>query len=603
MYTLLILMHACGHRKCTALDCLSSASFGLPGLARCDATRCFKHKTTAMVNIRSGRCAHPSGCDKHRRFGLPGMGVTHCSTHRTTDMVKHMQCEHDGCSRGASYGLPEAVASLCARHKAPGMVIKYAPLCDVPTGCVKRACCSLPGTAKFSRCMEHKAPGMVNGRLCDCPGGCTTQATFGPPGDKLRSRCAAHKEPGMIAKYASMCADPSGCQRIAFFGLPGAKRSRCAVHKEPGMENRKRRKTDNAKLCDYPSGCTTRANFGPPGDKLRTRCAAHTEPGMIAKYASLCADPSGCQRIASYGLLGAKRSRCMVHKEPGMEGRKRRKADSARVDGQLTHAAAGKAETDTVKASKAETDTVKASKAETEELPVQKRRNASSAKFVGQLPASLADAAASDTTKVVGQLPASLAVKVEASDASAGTIKTTDAAAAAAGTVKTEIKIENEHAYRSLSELPFDAAELARLRARWLATFIAERPTEYVTRQGTSRATTALKPMPSRLWRIHERLWQRMTHGGKDVDVSWAEPIDLLFWLRCLDLHTATCHRVPVLPGVLLDTFGLGTLGTSGPDDIRMADIVDLTGIDDDEIDVETFVMGMVWFKSEGHQQ
>lgn len=146
-------------------------------------------------------------------------------------------------------------------------------------------------------------------------------------------------------------------------------------------------------------------------------------------------------------------------------------------------------------------------------------------------------------------------------------------------------------AYMALSAIPFDADELAMLRARWLCPFNAERPTEYMTRLGTSRPSTAMVPVRSRLWRIHRALWERMTRDGSDLQVAWAPAIDLLFWLRCLDRHTAACHLDPTLPRVLRTAFGLGAL-TSSPDEV--VEVIDLaSAADADEIDVETFVLDL----------
>ena len=124
----------------------------------------------------------------------------------------------------------------------------------------------------------------------------------------------------------------------------------------------------------------------------------------------------------------------------------------------------------------------------------------------------------------------------------------------------------------------------SRLEVIWLDDEVVSRGTEGTNRSGRTRQATVQILADCRMKRSHERLWDHVTRskwgpfqdhaasaayvlqgmlfhtlfhpfmccycpaGGTDLRVSWAEPTDLLFWLRCLDHHKTVSHFQPMLP-------------------------------------------------------
>ena len=143
-----------------------------------------------------------------------------------------------------------------------------------------------------------------------------------------------------------------------------------------------------------------------------------------------------------------------------------------------------------------------------------------------------------------------------------------------------------------------------RLKVVWLVKEVVSRGTEGTNRSGHTRPATVQILATCRMKRSHERLWDHVTRskwgpdhaasalysvhasrvsllqfiwweqsgeqspllsflcfcnptGGTDLTVSWAEPADLLFWLRCLDHHKTVSHFQPMLPMQLQVRMGI----------------------------------------------
>lgn len=73
-----------------------------------------------------------------------------------------------------------------------------------------------------------------------------------------------------------------GCERHAYYGLPGGKPVYCALHKDVGYVN------VHNKMCSR-QGCYKRPHYGNPGGKA-IYCVTHKDPGKRAT-------PLGRQRV------------------------------------------------------------------------------------------------------------------------------------------------------------------------------------------------------------------------------------------------------------------------------------------------------------------
>lgn len=101
-------------------------TYGLPGQR---LTHCTKHKTDDMVNLKSQNCVVCASEGNHTFpcFGKPGQKRTHCTRHREEGMVnlKHKQCvvcESEKKSTVAYFALPGENPTHCKDHKEQGMV-------------------------------------------------------------------------------------------------------------------------------------------------------------------------------------------------------------------------------------------------------------------------------------------------------------------------------------------------------------------------------------------------------------------------------------------------------------------------------------------------
>jgi hypothetical protein len=183
----------------------------------------------------------------------------------------------------------------------------------------------------------------------------------------------------------------------------------------------------------------------------------------------------------------------------------------------------------------------------------------------------------------------------------------------AAPDVKLEALSAAERAYWELQRLPFDAGELAALRAHYLEPYMAARSGGLrVLARPRRCAPRARQYYTERLWRALEGLAAAADRdGGGDDAAAAAAPggerpparAELLFWLRVLRRFDGACHR-EAPPLLLQRAAGGGDEGGDEGDDEggggRVEEVIDLTG-DDEEgeayaaADVEALLLQRGW--------
>ena len=179
-------------------------------------------------------------CNTQPTYGIAGQSATHCSKHKTDDMVDihHPKCQHSDCKIRASFGLPDTKqVSHCVNHKTGEMVDLVHPRCQ-HTDCKHRPSFGLPGTKKPTHCAAHAEPSMVDvvHDRCQHPG-CDTQPNYGFPTTKRPTHCVLHAAPNMVDVKNARCQHPH-CSKLSSYGQPGCKRAtHCAGHAEPNMIN------------------------------------------------------------------------------------------------------------------------------------------------------------------------------------------------------------------------------------------------------------------------------------------------------------------------------------------------------------------------------
>ena len=100
------------HKRCEHEGCKSRPSFNVEGSTK--GRFCKDHKEIGMVNVRNKRCEH-EGCTVRPMYGLPGLPVSHCSTHKESNQIKHSKSTCVECHEQALYGLNSP--QYCEMHK------------------------------------------------------------------------------------------------------------------------------------------------------------------------------------------------------------------------------------------------------------------------------------------------------------------------------------------------------------------------------------------------------------------------------------------------------------------------------------------------------
>ncbi|CAM9569165.1 unnamed protein product, partial [Ectocarpus sp. 8 AP-2014] len=157
---------------------------------------CSIHKSTAMIDVRSRRCAEP-GCKRQPSYGFEGKRACYCAAHKLEGQVDVVsrRCEKPGCRRRPLYGYEGQKSQFCSAHKQEGQVDVCNRRCQHP-GCSKRPCFGLPGQRPCF-CGSHRSPEMVDviSHKCAYPG-CSHPT--GHEGNRVRSKfCDKHKSVGL----------------------------------------------------------------------------------------------------------------------------------------------------------------------------------------------------------------------------------------------------------------------------------------------------------------------------------------------------------------------------------------------------------------------
>jgi hypothetical protein len=147
-----------GHMLCFAEDCVTTASYGIPGKK---PTHCSKHAGEGMEDIVNKRCIEP-GCSTHPSYGIPGKKPSHCKSHAGEGMedIVNKRCIEPGCSTQPSYGIPGKKPTHCKSHAGEGMEDIVNKRCVEP-GCSTQPSYGIPGK-KPSHCKSHATDGMID---------------------------------------------------------------------------------------------------------------------------------------------------------------------------------------------------------------------------------------------------------------------------------------------------------------------------------------------------------------------------------------------------------------------------------------------------------
>ncbi|CAM9498490.1 unnamed protein product, partial [Ectocarpus fasciculatus] len=157
---------------------------------------CSIHKSTAMIDVRSRRCAAP-GCKRQPSYGFEGKRACYCAAHKLAGQVDVVsrRCEEPGCRRRPLYGYEGQKSQFCSAHKQEGQVDVCNRRCQHP-GCSKRPCFGLPGQRPCF-CGSHRSPEMVDviSHKCAYPG-CSHPT--GHEANRVRSKfCDKHRSVGL----------------------------------------------------------------------------------------------------------------------------------------------------------------------------------------------------------------------------------------------------------------------------------------------------------------------------------------------------------------------------------------------------------------------
>ena len=254
-------------------------------------------------------CNFPGCTVKHSCFGTERGKPTRCAKHRTNYMidVKHKWCEHPGCTTRPTFGVELGKPTRCVQHILDDMEDVVSRRCQYP-GCKTRPAFGLDW-GKPTRCAEHNSDGMENVVSARCEHlGCKKQPSFGIEWGKPTC-CADHNVDNLENVVSNRCEHPD-CKKQPSFGLEWGKPTRCLEHILGDMEDVMNRQ------CQY-QGCKTRPTFGVELGKP-TRCLEHILGDMEDVINRQCQYP-GCKTQPNFGLVGGQPTRCAEHSNEGME--------------------------------------------------------------------------------------------------------------------------------------------------------------------------------------------------------------------------------------------------------------------------------------------
>jgi len=225
------------HKKCYYEDCPTIPSFGYED--DYIVISCKKHSDDEMISINAKQCLF-NGCDTAPSYGFPDGKPTHCSEHKTEQMVDVVSKKCEICNKTlASFGYAGEPAIRCKKHMEYDMVDVKAILCT----CGIRATFGYEGE-KPEKCKTHKEPDMIDVRKKNCDN-CSKRAGFGIPGHPP-TKCARHKTKGMIRNPRKRCITKP-CDQTALYGI--SNQIHCEKHKEDGEYNLVEK---DCKSCNLP---------------------------------------------------------------------------------------------------------------------------------------------------------------------------------------------------------------------------------------------------------------------------------------------------------------------------------------------------------------
>lgn len=247
--------------KCIFKNCDKNAHYGLPGEKR---EWCRNHKKENMVNNFKPYPCFSYECSKNAYYGYLGEKPTACLTHCTEKMILiNGSCQELGCNFSASYGLPDKPSTHCSGHKSDQMIPK-----NISKKCLDKNCgkIAIYGyiDGKNTFCKDHKLIGMIVDNKCSDIN-CEKSACYGFVGAK-KIYCGEHKLPSMIDLNHRKC-DGENCTNNAYYNIPGKIATKCSSHKTEGMINMPRKKCIECK--------NNIALYGSIKNKHQERCEDH----------------------------------------------------------------------------------------------------------------------------------------------------------------------------------------------------------------------------------------------------------------------------------------------------------------------------------------
>ena len=113
-------------KTCNYLNCKKQPTYGLIGTKI--ALYCANHKLENYVDVRSKRCIHPN-CKTLATYGIKGYSRTHCSNHKTLEMVlqptKYKDADYNACDYCAIKILPDQkYCTGCKNYISTGKTVK-----------------------------------------------------------------------------------------------------------------------------------------------------------------------------------------------------------------------------------------------------------------------------------------------------------------------------------------------------------------------------------------------------------------------------------------------------------------------------------------------
>jgi len=188
-----------------------------------------------MINTVSKRCLYED-CTKHRTYGLADNKPTHCSEHKTNEMIDviNKKCLYEHCDKHPSFGLVDETPTHCFQHKLDEMINVKSKTC-LHEGCDKQCSFGLIGE-KHTHCFEHKLDKMINVKNKKCLNeDCNKIPSFGII-DEKPTHCSEHKTNEMIDVVHKKCLHED-CKKNPCYGLKYGNPIHCSEHKTEKMIN------------------------------------------------------------------------------------------------------------------------------------------------------------------------------------------------------------------------------------------------------------------------------------------------------------------------------------------------------------------------------